>query len=315
VQHLLTAATGCTVQQPALMSSRAPKRARSSAAAAAAGTGGYDSDYSDGSTASAPTTTSARSAPTARSSAGQSRPRKRFLWSDSLHRDFIAAVFDVGLKSADPKTLSAMLPEAEVRSGAVTQLAVKAALQKMRSFRYQMRKSAGGDSLETQAELAQRGGLLEHSHSSHSSDSLHAVQASASVLSRLAAGQLGHSCSSEAAGCSGTGIGGGGGSSGSRTGSSSSDVLQIPEEVQRVIDRLEGGPLKQNVELVAQSVQVQRSVQAALARSIASQRRLQDIMMQKVSFSSVYWRVTSCAQGFIRAVTASYQCFRDQLSC
>jgi hypothetical protein len=284
VQHLQQQAASCR-QQPALMSSRAPKRARGSAAAAA-GAGGYDSDYSDGSTASAPTTASARSAPTARSSAGQSRPRKRFLWSDSLHRDFIAAVFDVGLKSADPKTLSAMLPEAEVRSGAVTQLAVKAALQKMRSFRYQMRKSAGGDSLETQAELAQRGGLLEHSHSSHSSDSLHAVQASASVLSRLAAGQLGHGCSSEAPGCSGTGTGGGG-SSGSRTGSSSSDVLQIPEEVQRVIDRLEGGPLKQNVELVAQSVQVQRSVQAALARSIASQRRLQDIMMQKVRCSSV----------------------------
>jgi hypothetical protein len=263
------------------MSSRAPKRARGSAAAAAAG--GYDSDYSDGSTASAPTTASARSAPTARTSAGQSRPRKRFLWSDSLHRDFIAAVFDVGLKSADPKTLSAMLPEAEVRNGAVTQLAVKAALQKMRSFRYQMRKSAGGDSLETQAELAQRGGgLLEHSHNSHSSDSLQAVQQSASVLSRLAAGQLG-SCSSDAVHCGGSG--GGGGSSGSRAGSSSSssDVLQIPEEVQRVIDRLEGGPLKQNVELVAQSVQVQRSVQAALARSIASQRRLQDIMMQKVS--------------------------------
>ena len=60
------------------------------------------------------------------------------------------------------------------------------------------------------------------------------------------------------------------------------DVLQIPEEVQHVINKLDGGPLRNNVELVAQSVQVQRSVHLALSKSIEVQRQLQDTLMQKV---------------------------------
>lgn len=35
---------------------------------------------------------------------------KRFLWPDALHRDFIAAVFEIGLQQASPCSLAEMLP-------------------------------------------------------------------------------------------------------------------------------------------------------------------------------------------------------------
>ena len=35
---------------------------------------------------------------------------RRFLWPDALHRDFISAVFEIGLKQASPATLAEMLP-------------------------------------------------------------------------------------------------------------------------------------------------------------------------------------------------------------
>ena len=41
----------------------------------------------------------------------QMKPRKRFVWPDDLHRTFIAAVFDVGLRAASPKAIHKMLPE------------------------------------------------------------------------------------------------------------------------------------------------------------------------------------------------------------
>lgn len=36
---------------------------------------------------------------------------KRFVWPEALHRDFIAAVFEIGLKEASPSTLAELIPQ------------------------------------------------------------------------------------------------------------------------------------------------------------------------------------------------------------
>ena len=37
--------------------------------------------------------------------------KKRFVWPESLHRDFVSAVFDIGLKNSTSKLLLQMLPQ------------------------------------------------------------------------------------------------------------------------------------------------------------------------------------------------------------
>jgi hypothetical protein len=59
------------------------------------------------------------------------KSKKRFVWPDSLHKDFVAAVFDVGLKSANSHILQQMLPH----NKEINPETLKAALQKYRIFR------------------------------------------------------------------------------------------------------------------------------------------------------------------------------------
>ena len=42
--------------------------------------------------------------------AGDNKGKKRFVWPEALHRDFVAAVFDIGLKNANSRQLQEMLP-------------------------------------------------------------------------------------------------------------------------------------------------------------------------------------------------------------
>jgi len=41
------------------------------------------------------------------------KPRKRFVWPENLHRDFISSVFDVGLRAASPSQIHDLLPPKE----------------------------------------------------------------------------------------------------------------------------------------------------------------------------------------------------------
>ncbi|KAG5185197.1 hypothetical protein JKP88DRAFT_194649, partial [Tribonema minus] len=202
---------------------------------------GYDSEYSD-----SPSYTSTRASARGGGGGSQARPKKRFIWPEELHRDFIAAVFDVGLKSADPRAIASLLPDAESQGG--TAIRIKSTLQKMRNFRYQMRKASNGGSSDMPGEGDHYAGALGD-FGGGGEDAL----AAATANSR-------------------DGVGDG-----------RRDVLAIPEGVQRLINWLDGGQLRRNVELVAQCVQVQASIQQALSRAMENQRRLQEVMMNKVS--------------------------------
>ncbi|KAL3663124.1 transcription, DNA-templated [Phytophthora oleae] len=59
------------------------------------------------------------------------RKTKRFIWPDDLHRLFVAAIFDVGLKNASPKALLTLMEAAGPNSGLTTEH-LKSHLQKYR---------------------------------------------------------------------------------------------------------------------------------------------------------------------------------------
>ncbi|RHY27633.1 hypothetical protein DYB32_006661 [Aphanomyces invadans] len=59
------------------------------------------------------------------------RRTKRFIWPDELHRLFVAAVFDVGLKNASPKALLALMGNPACMNGLTTEH-LKSHLQKYR---------------------------------------------------------------------------------------------------------------------------------------------------------------------------------------
>ncbi|CAH0473200.1 unnamed protein product [Peronospora belbahrii] len=59
------------------------------------------------------------------------RKTKRFIWPNDLHRLFVAAIFDVGLKNASPKALLALMEAAGPNSGLTTEH-LKSHLQKYR---------------------------------------------------------------------------------------------------------------------------------------------------------------------------------------
>ncbi|CAM9226216.1 unnamed protein product, partial [Scytosiphon promiscuus] len=62
--------------------------------------------------------------------------RRRFVWSVPLHQDFVAAVFDVGLKCASPKLLLEMMPVVD----GLTSEHIKSHLQKYRLHRQRSRE-------------------------------------------------------------------------------------------------------------------------------------------------------------------------------
>jgi SHAQKYF class myb-like DNA-binding protein len=60
---------------------------------------------------------------------GASKQKKRFLWTDSLHQLFVAAIFDLGLQSATPKSLISLM---NPRPDDITTDHIKSHLQKFR---------------------------------------------------------------------------------------------------------------------------------------------------------------------------------------
>ena len=61
---------------------------------------------------------------------------KRFSWPEELHRDFVAAIFDVGLKHSSPSTLLEQMPKHEQ----ITTERIKSHLQKYRLHRVKSKK-------------------------------------------------------------------------------------------------------------------------------------------------------------------------------
>lgn len=67
---------------------------------------------------------------------GKDSQRRRFVWSEPLHQDFVAAVFDIGLKCASPKLLLEMMPIVD----GLTSEHIKSHLQKCRLHRQRSRQ-------------------------------------------------------------------------------------------------------------------------------------------------------------------------------
>jgi SHAQKYF class myb-like DNA-binding protein len=61
---------------------------------------------------------------------------KRFTWPEDLHRDFVSAVFDVGLKHSSPSTVMEHMP----KHAQITSERVKSHLQKYRLHRHKSKK-------------------------------------------------------------------------------------------------------------------------------------------------------------------------------
>ena len=70
------------------------------------------------------------------SSNNDGRWSKRFSWPEELHRDFVAAIFDVGLKHSSPSTLLEQMPKHEQ----ITTERIKSHLQKYRLHRVKSKK-------------------------------------------------------------------------------------------------------------------------------------------------------------------------------
>jgi len=65
---------------------------------------------------------------------------KRFSWPDELHRDFVAAIFDVGLKHSSPSSILEHMPKNEL----ITTERIKSHLQKYRLHRLKSKKEFMG---------------------------------------------------------------------------------------------------------------------------------------------------------------------------
>ncbi|GMI40304.1 hypothetical protein TeGR_g9837, partial [Tetraparma gracilis] len=68
------------------------------------------------------------------------KPSKRFVWPDSLHKLFVQAVFDVGLKQSSPSAILAIMQPRAPNPGDITTERLKSHLQK---FRLHKGKSKG----------------------------------------------------------------------------------------------------------------------------------------------------------------------------
>lgn len=71
-----------------------------------------------------------------KSKASDGRWSKRFTWPEDLHRDFVSAIFDVGLKHSSPSTILEHMPKHEQ----ITTERIKSHLQKYRMHRVKSKK-------------------------------------------------------------------------------------------------------------------------------------------------------------------------------
>ena len=80
---------------------------------------------------------------------------KRFTWPDDLHRDFVSAIFDVGLKHASPSTVMEHMPPHEQ----ITTERIKSHLQKYRLHRQKAKKEFMSSYQQTMEQIHTDGGV------------------------------------------------------------------------------------------------------------------------------------------------------------
>jgi SHAQKYF class myb-like DNA-binding protein len=80
---------------------------------------------------------------------------KRFTWPEDLHRDFVSAVFEVGLKHSSPLTILEHMPNHEQ----ITAERIKSHLQKYRKHRDKSKQNFMSAYDETLSKIKQHGGL------------------------------------------------------------------------------------------------------------------------------------------------------------
>ncbi|KAJ0396800.1 hypothetical protein P43SY_007696 [Pythium insidiosum] len=126
-----------------------------------------DDKWTSGEDATGGMADDAPSSPEAETHAGRkyARKTKRFAWPDELHRLFVAAIFDLGLKNASPKALLPFMQPTAAQAGLTTEH-LKSHLQK---YRLHYDKSRA-EFLAFYAESAQRNGKRRR-RSSKSSES------------------------------------------------------------------------------------------------------------------------------------------------
>jgi len=94
--------------------------------------------------------------PSRKTKGGDRRWSKRFAWPDELHRDFVSAVFDVGLKHSSP---SAILELMGGKNDEITSERIKSHLQKYRLHRQKSKKEFMGSYDTTFSNI--KGGNME----------------------------------------------------------------------------------------------------------------------------------------------------------
>jgi SHAQKYF class myb-like DNA-binding protein len=80
---------------------------------------------------------------------------KRFTWPDDLHRDFVSAIFDVGLKHSSPSTVMEHMPPHEQ----ITTERIKSHLQKYRLHRQKAKKEFMTSYQQTMEQIHADGGV------------------------------------------------------------------------------------------------------------------------------------------------------------
>ncbi len=80
---------------------------------------------------------------------------KRFTWPDDLHRDFVSAIFDVGLKHSSPSTVMEHMPPHEQ----ITTERIKSHLQKYRLHRQKAKKEFMSSYQQTMEQIHADGGV------------------------------------------------------------------------------------------------------------------------------------------------------------
>jgi SHAQKYF class myb-like DNA-binding protein len=86
---------------------------------------------------------------------------KRFTWPEDLHRDFVSAIFDVGLKQSSPSTILEYMPKHDQ----ITTERIKSHLQKYRLHRAKSKKEFIASYEASIRNLQNRGGTLSVSNS------------------------------------------------------------------------------------------------------------------------------------------------------
>ncbi|KAG5177871.1 hypothetical protein JKP88DRAFT_248602 [Tribonema minus] len=169
--------------------------------------------------------------------------KKRFLWPDDLHQEFIAAVFDAGLRAATPSALCELLED--VQPQGATPRRVHSTLQKMSSLRFQAR-TADGTLHKASRTAARHGGSDER-------PGIPGIAPPPASTATPAAGE-------------------GGGDWGE---------LDAATLSQLSAEGVRGGRGGSEADLMAQCVAVQNSINVVLTRAVANQKRLHALMLAK----------------------------------